>query len=130
MAWDDNRAGRGDRMRRKVLGDAHVDRSMASKTAFSSAFQDYVTQAAWGDIWTRPGLSPRDRSMIVLAVTCALGAWDEFRLHLRGAVNNGLTLEEIRETLMQCAVYAGVPRANSAFKEAAPILKELGVPGA
>jgi 4-carboxymuconolactone decarboxylase len=124
MAQD--RYNEGMKVRRAVLGDAWVDRAQASKTAFTSEFQDFITQNAWGDIWTRPGLDRRTRSVIVLATTIAIGAWDEFRIHVRGALNNGLTREEIKEVLMQCAIYAGVPKANHAFKEAQEVLKDVG----
>lgn len=124
MARD--RYDEGMKVRRAVLGDAWVDRAQASKNAFTSEFQDFITQNAWGDIWTRPGLDRRTRSVIVLATTIAIGAWDEFRIHVRGALNNGLTRDEIKEILMQCAIYAGVPKANHAFKEAQEVLREVG----
>jgi 4-carboxymuconolactone decarboxylase len=117
----------GMKVRRAVLGDAWVDRAQASKNAFNGEFQEFITQTAWGDIWTRPGLDRRMRSAIVLSTTIAIGAWDEFRIHVRGALNNGLTRDEIKEILMQCAIYAGVPKANHAFKEAAEVLKEAGL---
>lgn len=117
----------GMKVRRAVLGDAWVDRAQASKNAFSGEFQEFITQTAWGEIWTRPGLDRRMRSAIVLSTTIAIGAWDEFRIHVRGAINNGLTRDEIKEILMQCAIYAGVPKANHAFKEAAEVLKEAGL---
>ncbi len=117
----------GMKVRRAVLGDAWVDRAQASKNAFNGEFQEFITQTAWGEIWTRPGLDRRMRSAIVLSTTIAIGAWDEFRIHVRGALNNGLTRDEIKEILMQCAIYAGVPKANHAFKEAADVLKEAGL---
>ncbi len=112
-------------VRRAVLGDAWVDHALAGKTAFSAEFQDFITRTAWGDIWTRPGLDRRMRSAIVLSTTVALGAWEEFRLHVRAALNNGLSRDEIKEVLMQCAIYAGVPRANHAFKEAQDVFKAM-----
>jgi len=123
---EDDRFDNGMKVRRAVLGDAWVDRAQASKNEFNAEFQEYITKTAWGEIWTRPGLDRRMRSAIVLATTIAIGAWGEFRLHVRGAVNNGLTRDEIKEILMQCAVYAGVPKANHAFKEAQEVLKEVG----
>jgi 4-carboxymuconolactone decarboxylase len=123
---DNERYNEGMKVRRAVLGDAWVDRAQASKNAFNSEFQEFITQTAWGDIWTRPGLDRRMRSAIVLSTTIAIGAWDEFRLHVRAALNNGLSRDEIKEILMQCAIYAGVPKANHAFKEAQEVLKEAG----
>jgi 4-carboxymuconolactone decarboxylase len=117
----------GMKVRRAVLGDAWVDRTQASKNEFNSEWQEFITQTAWGDIWTRPGLDRRMRSAVVLSTTIAIGAWDEFRLHVRAAVNNGLTRDEIKEVLMQCAIYSGVPKANHAFKEAQDVLKEMGL---
>jgi 4-carboxymuconolactone decarboxylase len=121
------RFDKGMNVRRAVLGDAWVDRAQASKNEFNGEFQEFITKTAWGDIWTRPGLDRRMRSAIVLSTTLALGAWDEFRLHIRAALNNGLTRDEIKEILMQCAIYSGVPKANHAFKEAQEVLKEMGV---
>jgi 4-carboxymuconolactone decarboxylase len=122
---DDERRAAGMRTRREVLGDAHVDRAVAATTPFTADFQDYITRTAWGDLWQRPGLSRRDRSLLTLAITAALRHWDEFALHVRAAVNNGVTDEEIAEALQHCAVYAGVPAANHAFAVARPILEEL-----
>lgn len=121
----DERYERGMAMRRAVLGDAWVDRALAGKTAFTGDFQDFITRTAWADVWTRPGLDRRSRSLIVLSVTTALGAWDEFALHVRGALNNGLSREEIGEVLLQCAIYAGVPAANHAFKAAQAVFAEV-----
>jgi 4-carboxymuconolactone decarboxylase len=119
----------GLKVRRAVLGDAHVDRSLARVNAFNGEFQDLIIQHAWADIWTRPGLDRRARSVIVLSITVALGRMEEFRLHVKGAIHNGLTPDEIREVLLQCAVYAGVPAANTAFKEAEAVLTEMGMIG-
>lgn len=124
---ENERFENGMKTRRAVLGDAWVDRTQTSKNAFNTEFQDFITKTAWNDIWTRPELDRRMRSTIVLATTVAIGAWDEFRLHVRGALNNGLTRDEIKEILMQCAIYAGVPKANHAFKEAQEVLKEAGL---
>ena len=123
---EDQRLAAGDKVRRAVLGDAHVDRSQQNRTAFNGEFVDFITRTAWADIWTRPGLARRERSLIVVAMMTALGRWEELRLHLRGALNNGVTPEEIKEVLLQAAVYAGVPAANSAFHIAGEVLKEAG----
>jgi 4-carboxymuconolactone decarboxylase len=124
---DEARRKSGEATRREVLGDEWVDRSLANRTAFNADWVDYITRTAWGDVWQRPGLDRRARSIVVLSVCVANGQWDEFRLHLRGALNNGLTQDEIKEILIQCAVYASVPAANHAFKEAAAFFKEAGV---
>jgi 4-carboxymuconolactone decarboxylase len=113
------------KVRRSVLGDAWVDRSLANVTPFNKEFQEFITRTAWGEVWTRPGLDRRMRSVGVLSTTIALGAWDEFRLHVRAAINNGLTQEEIKEVISQSAIYSGVPKANHAFKEAGEVLKEI-----
>jgi 4-carboxymuconolactone decarboxylase len=127
---DDERRAAGMRTRREVLGDAHVDRAVAATTPLTADFQDFITRVAWGDLWQRPGLTRRERSMLTLAITAALRHWDEFALHVRAAVNNGLTDAEIAEVLQHAAVYAGVPAANHAFAVARPILEEMrGVAG-
>jgi 4-carboxymuconolactone decarboxylase len=112
------------RVRREVLGDAHVDRAVASTTPFTEPFQDFITRTAWGDVWARPGLDRRMRSCITLAALTALRAEDEIALHVRAALRNGVTAEEIAEVLLHTAVYAGVPAANSAFGIAQRILAE------
>ncbi len=117
---------RGMEVRRAVLGDAHVDRASAAATDFTREFQDLITRYAWGEIWTRPGLDRRTRSCMVLTAMIALGAWDEFRMHVRAAFTNGLTAAEIKEVILQAAIYCGVPAANHAFKEAAGVIAELG----
>ena len=122
---DDARAGQGTRVRREVLGDAHVDRAVAATTALTAPFQDLVTRYAWGDVWSRPGLDRRTRSMLTLALLAALGHDTELTLHVRGAVTNGVTREEISEVLLHTAVYAGVPAANSALAVAGRVLDEL-----
>ena len=122
---DKTRYENGLKTRRAVLGDAHVDRATAGITDFNRDFQEFITRTAWNDIWNRPGLSRRERSLIVLSITAALGAWGEFRLHVRAAFNNGLSQEDIKELLIQAAVYAGVPAANHAFKEAASVIAEI-----
>ena len=114
----------GERTRREVLGDEHVDRAQAHATEFTAPFQDFITRYAWGEVWNRPGLDRRQRSMITLAAVTALGAEKEIELHVRGALNNGLTPEEIGEVLLHTAVYAGLPRANAAFAVAQRVLEE------
>ena len=101
--------------RREVLGDDHVDRAEARTTAFTAEFQDLLTRYAWGEIWTRPGLDRRMRSAITLTALVAQGHWDELALHVRAAVRNGLTHDEIKEVLLQSAIYCGIPAANHAF---------------
>ena len=115
---------RGTEVRRAVLGDDHVDRANAAMTDFTRDFQDLITRYAWGEIWARPGLERRTRSMLALTALMALGHWDEFRLHVRGAFNNGLTETEIKEVILQAAIYCGLPAANHAFKEAAAMIAE------
>ena len=112
---DAERASRGMTVRREVLGDEHVDRAVAATTEFTEPFQDFITRYAWGEIWSRPGLDRRTRSSITIAALVALGRFDELALHLRAARRNGLSLHEIKEVLLQTAVYCGVPAANSAF---------------
>ena len=114
----------GDRVRREVLGDEHVDRARERTTPFTAPFQDYLTRAAWGEVWTRPGIDRRTRSAITLAVLTALGHHEELALHVRAARRNGLSEEEIAEVLLHTAVYAGVPAANSAFAVAQRVLDE------
>ena len=115
---------RGMKVRRAVLGDAHVDGATAAITDFNKEFQDLITRYAWGEIWSRPGLDRKTRSCMVLTAMIALGAWDEFRMHVRAAFNNGLTEADIKEVILQAAIYCGVPAANHAFKEAAAIIAE------
>ena len=121
---DAQRAAQGITVRRKVLGDAHVDRAVAGTTPFSAEFQDFLTRYAWGEIWSRPGLSRPERSMITLTALVVLRQDEELALHLRGALRNGLTPDQIREVLLQAAVYAGMPAANRAFAIAARVLSE------
>lgn len=115
---------RGMKVRRAVLGDRHVDRATAGITDLNRDFQDLITRYAWGEIWSRPGLDRKTRSCMVLSAMIALGHWDEFRMHVRAAFNNGLTEEELREVILQAAVYCGVPAANHAFKESAEVIAE------
>ncbi|MQY07706.1 bifunctional 3-oxoadipate enol-lactonase/4-carboxymuconolactone decarboxylase PcaDC [Actinomadura macrotermitis] len=115
----------GTAVRRAVLGDAHVDRAVARTTAFTADFQDFITRYAWGEIWTRPGLDRRTRSCVTLTALTALGHHDELALHVRAALTNGLGTDEIKEVLLQAAVYCGVPAANSAFAVAQRVLDEI-----
>lgn len=120
----------GMAVRREVLGDEHVDRAVANTTAFTERFQDYITRAAWGSIWTRDGLDRRTRSCVTLAVLTALRCENEIAMHVRAALANGLTADEIGEVLLHTAVYAGVPSANAAFAIAQKTLAELDEPSA
>jgi 4-carboxymuconolactone decarboxylase len=112
----------GMAVRREVLGDAHVDRATAAATEFSQPWQEYITTTAWGQVWSRPGLDRRTRSMLTLALLTALHCEEELAMHVRAALRNGLTAEEIREVLLHTAVYAGVPAANRAFAVADRVL--------
>lgn len=114
----------GMRVRREVLGDAHVDRAQARTTEFTADFQDLITRYAWGEIWTRPGLDRRTRSCITLTALVARGQLEELAMHVRAARRNGLTTEEIKEVLLQTAIYCGVPAANAAFAVAQRVLAE------
>ena len=114
----------GMRMRRAVLGDAHVDAALKYRNEFNETFQDLITRYAWGEIWTRPGLPKQTRSMLTLAMMVALNRADEFRMHVRAALNNGVTREEIQEVLLQTAIYCGVPAANSAFHIAEEVFSQ------
>ena len=120
---------RGMKVRRAVHGDAHVDRATAGITDFNREFQDLITRYAWGEIWTRPGLDRKTRSYLVLTALIALGHWDEFRMHVNSAFNNGVTESELKEVILQSAIYLGVPAANHAFKEAATVIAERNVGG-
>ena len=122
---EQERYAAGMTVRRAVLGDAHVDRSLANRNAFSEEFQELITRYAWGEIWTRPGLPRHTRSLIAVALMVALNRGDELRLHLRAATNNGVSRDEIKETLLQCAIYCGVPAANSAFHLAQELFAEI-----
>ena len=123
-ADDGSRHAAGMTVRRAVLGDAHVDRALARTTAFTSGFQDFITRYAWGEVWTRPGLSRRTRSCITLTALVAHGHHEELAMHVRAALRNGLTPDEIQEVLLQSAIYCGVPAANAAFAIANRILEE------
>ena len=115
----------GMRIRREVLGDAHVDRAESSKTAFTSDFQGLITRYAWGSVWARPGLDRRARSIAVLTALLAMRHWEEFAMHVRAARTNGLTDDEIAEVIVQSAIYCGVPVANHAFVVARDVLDQL-----
>lgn len=117
---------RGMEVRREVLGDAHVDAAIEGATAFTAEFQDLITRYAWGEIWARPGLDRKTRSCITLTALVALGRDHELELHVRAALRNGLTSDEIKEVLLQSAVYCGVPAANAAFAIAQRVLEEEG----
>jgi 4-carboxymuconolactone decarboxylase len=124
---DEERAEQGMAVRRQVLGDAHVDRAAAGTTGFTAPFQDLITRYAWGEIWSRPGLTRAERSMITLTALAALRQDEELALHVRAALRNGLSPAQICEVLLQVAVYAGVPAANRAFAVAQRVLAEAGV---
>ncbi|WP_233617509.1 MULTISPECIES: 4-carboxymuconolactone decarboxylase [Actinomadura] len=121
---DAERRADGMTVRRAVLGDAHVDRAEARKDGFTADFQDMITRYAWGEIWTRPGLDRKTRSCITLTALVAHGHLDELAMHVRAALRNGLTPDEIKEVLLQTAIYCGVPAANSAFAVAQRVLAE------
>ena len=114
-------------VRRAVLGDAHVDRAEAAKTAFDAPFQEFITEGAWGSVWARPGLSQRERSLITLALLAALGQWEEVAMHVRATANTGASPAEVREAMLHVAVYAGVPAANHALKIVKETYREMGV---
>lgn len=118
---DAERWEQGMSVRRRVLGDEHVDRSIAGTTDLTADFQDFITRVAWGDVWSRPGLDRRSRSVAVLTSLIAHGHHEELAMHLRAALGNGLTVEEIREVILQSAVYSGVPAANTAFRIASEV---------
>jgi 4-carboxymuconolactone decarboxylase len=122
---ENGRYARGLATRREVLGDEHVERSLRDATDFSAPAQEFVTEFCWGDVWTRPGLDRRTRSLINLAMLTALNRMHEFRVHVRGAVNNGCTVEEIRETLLQAIVYCGAPAGLESFRQAQDVLDEI-----
>ena len=122
---DNKRYQQGMKVRRAVLGGEYVDRAVAATTDFTRDFQDFITRNAWGEIWTRPGLPRHTRSLLTLAMMVALNRGEEFRMHVRAAFNNGVTRDQIKEVLLQSAIYCGVPAANSAFHIAADVFKEM-----
>ena len=118
---------RGMAQRRKVLGNAWVDRSLKNKTPFTQEFQDFITRAAWGEVWTRPHYDERTRRVLVIGTMLALDKWEEFRMHVRAALaEGGFTPDDIKEIILQQAIYCGVPAANHAFREAAEVIAEPG----
>ena len=120
------RYDQGMARRRAVLGDAWVDKANANKTPLNSEFQDFITRAAWGEIWTRPQFDTRTRRILVIGTMIALGHWDEFRMHVRAALSEGeFSVNDIKEIIMQQAIYCGVPAANHAFKEAAEVIADM-----
>ncbi len=122
---ESERRAQGDAMRREVLGAAHVDRATAKRTPFDEEFQELITRHAWGEIWTRPGLSHETRRLLVLTTTIALNRRDEFKLHCRAALEAGVSLDTIKEVLLQSAVYCGLPAANNAFHDVAEVRRAL-----
>lgn len=125
---DYKRRTQGTTKRRKVLGDAWVDKSAANKNSFNADFLDLITRYAWGEVWTRPHFDERTRRVLVIGTMMALGQWDEFRMHVRAALSEGgFTPDDIKEILLQQAIYCGVPAANHATKEAQSVLQELGM---
>ena len=122
---DEERYEQGMVVRREVLSDAHVERAVAGTTALTADFQDFITRVAWGDIWSRPGLDRRSRSVAVLTALIALGHHEELAMHLRAARRNGLTVEEITEVILQAGLYCGVPAANTAFRIASDVFAEV-----
>ena len=120
----DDTYAKGMEVRRAVLGDAHVDRAIERTTPFTEAFQDFITRYAWGDVWSRPGLDRRTRSIVTLTALVATGREHELEMHVRAALRNGLTPDEIGEVLLHCAVYCGVPAANGAFAIAQRVIDE------
>jgi 4-carboxymuconolactone decarboxylase len=128
-AADDDAYAAGLAVRREVLGDRHVDRAEEATTDFTAPFQEFITRHAWGAVWTREGLDRSARSMITLSVLTALGREAEIAIHVRGALRNGLTPEQISEVLIHTAVYAGVPAANAAFAIAQRVIGEEAAPG-
>ncbi len=124
---EQDRYDKGMARRRKVLGDAWVDKANAGKTPLNSEFQDFITRYAWGEVWTRPHFDERTRRILVIGTMLALDKWAEFRMHVRAAlVEGGFTQDDIREIIMQQAIYCGVPAANHAFKEAGEVIAEIG----
>lgn len=121
MPTDQERHDQGMAVRRAVLSDAHVDRAIASTTDLTADWQDFITRVAWGDVWSRPGLDRRSRSVAVLSSLIAHGHHEELAMHLRAALRNGLSVDEVREVILQSAVYSGVPAANTAFRIASEV---------
>jgi 4-carboxymuconolactone decarboxylase len=118
----------GEKMRRTVLGEEHVDRMQARLTGFNDIFQDFITRYAWGEVWTRPELPPRIRSLVTLALLIALNREGEFRMHVKAAIHNGVTVLELKELFLHSAIYCGLPAANVAYQCAEEVLKEMDIP--
>lgn len=127
---EQERHANGMAVRRAVLGDAHVDRAQGKRTELTTEFQDLITRYAWGEIWTRPGLPRHTRSLLTISMMVALNREEELKLHLRAAANNGVTRDEIKETLLQAAIYCGVPAANSAFQMAQDVFDQMDLDAA
>jgi 4-carboxymuconolactone decarboxylase len=124
---DRERHEKGMTRRRKVLGNAWVDRANTNKTPLNEEFQEFITRYAWGEIWSRPQFDERTRRILVIGTLVALGAWEEFRMHVRAAMTEGgFSADDIKEIILQQAIYCGLPAANHAFKEAAAVMKEIG----
>jgi 4-carboxymuconolactone decarboxylase len=122
---DEEHRQAGMAVRRRILGDAHVDRSIANTTALTQEFQDFLTRYAWGEVWTRPGFDYRTRRILVLGTMLAIGRWEEFRMHLRAALIDGFSLDDIKELMLQQAIYCGLPPVNTGFHHVAEVLEEL-----
>ena len=122
---DHDRRSAGDAMRRRVLSDRYVDSRRGNATEFNRELEELITRFAWGEIWSRPGLDPKFRSVITMAITSSRSQGDEFRVHVRGALNNGLTPDELKEALLHMAVYGGFPTARTGFKEAQAVMAEM-----
>jgi 4-carboxymuconolactone decarboxylase len=122
---ESKRYQQGVKLRREVLGDQHVDRALAETTDFTRDFQQFITRVAWGEIWSHPGLPRRTRSLLTLAMMIALNRSDEFRMHVKAALRIGISREEVKQVLMQAAIYCGLPAANSAFRVAADVFQEV-----
>ena len=121
----------GMKVRRRILGDAHVDRAVAQTTSYNREFQDFITRFGWGEIWTRPGFDHRTRRILVIGTMMGLGRWEEFRMHLRAALEDRMSLDDIKEIFLQQSIYCGFPIANTAFHHLAELIAELrarGVP--
>ena len=123
----DDRYEKGLAVRRQVLGDAWVNRSLKKRNAFNTEFQELITRIVWGEIWTRPGLDRKTRRCMVLASMIALGRWEEFKLHVRAALSDGMTVDELKEIILQSTLYCGVPSGNHAINEAERVLVEMGL---
>jgi 4-carboxymuconolactone decarboxylase len=122
---DDEVYAAGMKVRRRILGDAHVDRAVAGTTPLNRDFQDLLTRYAWGEIWTRPGLDYRTRRILVLGTMMAIGRWEEFAMHLRAALSDGMSLDDIKEILLQQAIYCGLPVTNTAYHHLNAVIAEL-----